>query len=119
MSEREFEEIGFDDWANCATADPERFEALRLAAIEAVIASAPAASQARLRRLQWRIDQERRLARTPMGACLSLSRMMWQSVSGPRGLQARLAELQHVLAGSHDAPAADSRPSNVIAFSRD
>lgn len=119
MSEREFEVIGFDDWATCATADPERFEALRVAAIEEVIANAPPASQTRLRRLQWRIDQERRLARTPMGACLRLSRMMWQNVSGPKGLQARLAELQHTLAGSHDAPTGNSRPPNVIAFSRD
>ena len=71
-----------------------RFEALRLAAIEAVIADASASSQTRLRRMQWRIDQERRLARTPMGACLRLSRMMWQNVAGPDGLQARLAELQ-------------------------
>ena len=117
MDVREFDEMDFDDWATCATADPERFEALRLAAIEAVIADASASSQTRLRRMQWRIDQERRLARTPMGACLRLSRMMWQNVAGPDGLQARLAELQRVLEGS--PPAGDSRPSNVVAFGRD
>ena len=64
------------------------------AAIEAVIESAPEGNRERLRRLQWRIDQERRLARTPMAACLRISRMMWRAVLGPGGLNDRFVELQ-------------------------
>ena len=119
MTERESDAMGFDDWASCATSDPERFEALRLAAIEAVIAQAPPERRPRLRRLQWRIEQERRLARSPMGACVRLSQMMWRSVSGPGGLQSRLAELQRSVVAGHDAPPIKTRPSNVVVFARD
>ena len=76
-----------------------RIDDLDRAAIEAAIGNASPSSQTRLRRLQWRIDQERRLARTPMGACIRLSNLMWRSVLGPGGLQERFGELQRLLGG--------------------
>lgn len=93
-------EIDFDTWSAMARRDPETFESMRLAAIEEAIESAPAESRERLRRLQWRIDQERRLAGSPMHACIRLSGMMWRSVTGRGGLQQRLNELQWMIRGA-------------------
>jgi len=89
----------FAEWVALAEQEPATFEKLRLAAIEAYIDSVPDEHQARLRRLQWRIDQERRLARTPMAACLRLSRMMWDSLLGRGGLRDRLDGLSGLLQG--------------------
>ena len=111
--------MDFDLWSEMARSDPEGFEAMRRAAIDAVIAKAPAANRERLRRLQWRIDQERRLARTPMAACLRISRMMWRRVLGPGGLNDRVGDLQRLVSGGQ-GPAAAARPTSahVIAFTR-
>jgi hypothetical protein len=107
-------EIDFDTWSELARTDPERFEALRLAAIERVIAGAPVENRDRLRRLQWRIDQERRLARTPLAACMRISRMMWKAVLGRGGLQQRIGELQQF---DGTAPV-ELAPARVVAFAR-
>lgn len=115
MDNKKPAEMNFDTWSELARNDPEAFESMRLAAIEAVIAEAPEANRERLRRLQWRIDQERRLARTPMAACLRISRMMWHSVLGPNGLNDRLVELQRLFSGQAPGPAP---PGRVIAFGR-
>jgi len=115
MDNKKAAERNFDTWCQMARDDPEGFESMRLAAIEAVIAEAPEANRERLRRLQWRIDQERRLAPTPMAACLRISRMMWQSLLGPNGLNDRFAELQRLLNGQAPGPV---RAGRVVAFSR-
>ena len=113
-------EIDFDTWSELAKTDPGAFEALRLEAIEAVIASAPEANRERLRRLQWRIDQERRLARTPMAACVRISRMMWRSLLGPNGLHERISEQQQMVAGNAPASQPTSEPvlAEVVAIRR-
>jgi len=115
MDNKKPAEMNFDAWSELARNDPAAFESMRLAAIEAVIAEAPEANRERLRRLQWRIDQERRLARTPMAACLRISRMMWHSVLGPNGLHDRFVELQRLFSGQASGPAPAGR---VIAFGR-
>lgn len=99
MENKKTAEMNFDALSAMARNDPQGFEAMRLAAIEAVIESAPEANRERLRRLQWRIDQERRLARTPMAACVRISRMMWRAVLGPNGLNDRFGELQRLVRG--------------------
>lgn len=76
----------FDHWAHLAVADPDAFEARRSRLIEAFISSVPVERQPRLRGLQWRIDQVRRTARTPLASCIRISRMMWDSVLGAGGL---------------------------------
>ena len=52
MAEHNTAKMDFDAWSAMARSDPEAFESMRLAAIEAAIASAPAAKRERLRRLQ-------------------------------------------------------------------
>lgn len=84
----------FDDWANLAHQDPEAFEARRAELIEEFLAAQPEERRLRLRRLQWRIDRERERSRTPLAACIRLSKMMWDSVAGRRGLVESLAALQ-------------------------
>jgi len=75
MDNKKRAEMNFDTWSEMARDDPEAFESMRRAAIEAVIAQAPEANRERLRRLQWRIDQERRLAHSPScGACSAARR---------------------------------------------
>ena len=86
-------QIDFDSWSRMAREDPAAFEQHRSALIEAMIRSADPERQSRLRRLQWRIDQERRRAGTPIAACMALSRMMWDQVYGPGGL---LSAMDHL-----------------------
>jgi Protein of unknown function (DUF3135) len=81
-----FDIAEFDHWAKLAVADPDAFEARRSRLIEAFISSVPPERQPRLRGLQWRIDQVRRSARTPLASCIRISRMMWDSVLGEGGL---------------------------------
>lgn len=88
------EPFDFDEWMSLAHRDPEEFERRRLAAIENLIRNLPPARQQRLRGLQFRIDMERRRARTPMGACIKLSSMMWDALLGAHGLRASLSRLQ-------------------------
>jgi hypothetical protein len=83
----------FNQWATLAETDPTAFESMRRDLIERLIESAPEERRLRLRRLQWRIDQERALAKSPLGACIRLSRMMWDRLLGDDGL---LEQLQRV-----------------------
>ena len=111
--------IDFDTWSAVARTDPQTFEEMRLAAIQAAIDSAPEANRERLRRLQWRIDQERRLARTPLAACVRISRMMWHRVLGPNGLHDRFAELHQLVSGwPVETPAGHTPRGQVIALGR-
>ena len=121
MEQKKTAEIDFDTWSEMARTDPDAFEKMRLKAIDAAIESAPEANRERLRRLQWRIDQERRLAGTPMAACLRISRMMWRAVLGPNGLNDRFAELQRLVSGEAVNPslvADEPMRGEVVAFSR-
>jgi Protein of unknown function (DUF3135) len=77
----------FDEWATLARNDPSAFEARRLELIEDFLRQFPPVEQRRLRGLQFRIEMERRRARTPMAACLRLSAMMWDSLLGNHGLK--------------------------------
>jgi hypothetical protein len=77
--------LDFDYLTGLARSDPTEFERLRRNAIESYISALPLDRQERMRRLQWRIDQERR-KHTPLGACVKLSNMMWDHLMGPDGL---------------------------------
>jgi hypothetical protein len=83
----------FDEWSRLAKDDPSAFEARRLALIEEFLRQFPQPDQQRLRGLQFRIDMVRRRARTPMGACLKISSMMWESLLGSHGLKTALDTL--------------------------
>lgn len=86
--------LDFDLWVNAAAEDPAAFERMRRQEIARVIARAPAAQRERLRRLQWRVDLERSRSDNPLGACVRISRMMWNSFSGEGGLLELLGTLR-------------------------
>ena len=94
-----FKRFDFDDWANLARTDPQAFEARRKTLLDAAIDRAPAARQQRLRGLQWRVDQIRRTSSTPLGACMKISYLMWDTLLGPRGLVESLARLGELPGG--------------------
>jgi len=117
MSEQAKQQRDFDTWARVAREDPEGFEAMRRAAIEDFLQTLPPQNRERMRRLQWRIDQERRLARSPMSACIRLSHMMWEHVLGEGGLRDRLQRLGHGMAGDkEDSPL---RTADVVVLVHD
>lgn len=82
--------VDFDQWLELASTDMRAFEALRRDTINRVIEQASGEQQDRLRRLQWRIDQERSRCKSPMGACIRISWMMWERLLGDGGLLERL-----------------------------
>ena len=108
--------LEFKQWVKMAQDDPELFERLRLEAINEAIEDAPESHQQRLRCLQWRIDQERRKASNPLSACVRISRMMWESVSGQGGLLENLNQIQAVVAGRKTAFAEPAPKAEVLAF---
>jgi len=82
--------LDFDSWAKLARENPQLFEIKRKIIIEQVISQAPPRRQARLRRLQWQLDQIRNTSRTPLAACLRMQRMLWEKLAGDAGLLACL-----------------------------
>ena len=104
----------FSAWAALARRDPLAFEALRQAKVQNLIDRAPPRRRRRLEALQWRIDQERHRAATPMDACRRLSGMMWDSVLGRGGLLESLRTPRQD-AGRGTAPSRDGG-SNVVRF---
>ena len=75
----------FEEWSLLASNDPETFEQRRQDCIEKFINRYPDSRQKRLRGLQFRIDMERKRARTPMAACIKLSTMMWDAITKKDG----------------------------------
>jgi len=72
--------LDFDYLSELYKTDPEKFEELRSQEIENVIKSAREKDQKRLRGLQFRIDATREIhAKSPMGACIAISKMMHES----------------------------------------
>jgi hypothetical protein len=77
----------FDEWAQLADESPEAFEDRRQALLRSAIDSAAPDRRQRLQAMQWRLDQVRRRAGTPLAASLALYAMMWDAVLGENGLR--------------------------------
>lgn len=71
--------LDFEELQKLAQDDPDKLEELRIQWCEQIIREAPSAYRRKLRGLQFRIDMERRKAKSPMAACISLSGMMHDS----------------------------------------
>lgn len=104
-------QIDFDEWSEMARHSPGDFERRRSRLLQEFIEDAPAHRQARLRGLQWQIDQIRATSGTPMAACLRISNMMWESVVGDDGLIARM----EVLRGTRRLPG-QHRSAKILPF---
>ena len=89
----------FDAWAELARENPQAFELERRLLIERAIMKAPADKHQRLRCLQWKLDQIRNLASTPMSACLQINRLLWENIVSEHGLLHSLQRLQRLQSG--------------------
>ena len=108
--------VNFKELAKLASTDPEAFEEKREEAIENFIRSAPTESRRkRLRHLQWQIDGIRRRSQSPLGACVKITNMMWDSVYGKGGLldalKGNISFEKQAVAGSDTVSV-----SNIIPF---
>jgi hypothetical protein len=87
--------------------DPAAFERLREELLDELISRAPDRLKARLRGLQFRVDQVRTLAHTPLNATIRVSELMWKS----------FLALSDELSGRAPPPKKDS-PARVIDLRR-
>lgn len=69
----------FDTLLRIAKQDPEQLEQIRIQLAQQTISQAPEHLRPRLRGLQFQIDIKRKLAKTPLAACIQLSNMMHRS----------------------------------------
>ena len=69
----------FDKLREMAQRDPEQLEQLRVQLCDQLIQDAPEQYRRKLRGLQFRVDMERRRAKSPMAACIAISGMMHDS----------------------------------------
>lgn len=90
-----YTDMGFDDWRELASEDPQAFETARSAVIEEFLATVPDASIKRLRGLQWRIDTIRHCSSNPMAACIGIYNMMWEKLAGENGMLDAMTGLIH------------------------
>ena len=102
----------FDTWAELARKDPQAIELERKLLIERAIMKAPAEKQQRLRCLQWKLDQIRDLASTPMAACLQINRLLWEHICSERGLLHCLERLQSL----ENNPEAPQSTAKILQF---
>lgn len=101
--------IDFDQWAHLAATNPQEFEILRRKTIYACIERANQARQERLHCLQWRIDRMREHNNSPLGACVAISNLMWETFT-------RLGELLQDPSTSSQKRSCASEQAKVIDF---
>jgi len=107
-------EFDWETWSELARTDPEGFERKRNEAIEAVIASAPEHRRQRLIGLQCRVDLERQRSSSALGACIRISKLMWESFDD---LQRSLNSLKAQLSGEPGpAPAKQVTKAEIVPF---
>lgn len=97
----------FDELKKMAEHSPEQLEEFRQQEIESLISNAPKDIRRRLRGIQFQINCQRQIHKTPLGACLAISRMMRDS----------LVELNSAL--NHDVSTqsyTESRQDNIVPF---
>ncbi|MCP5326490.1 MAG: DUF3135 domain-containing protein [Oceanospirillaceae bacterium] len=70
----------FEKMREMAQNDPQALERLRQMHINKLIHAAPEHLRQRLQGLQFQIDAQRRLSKTPMASCLQISKMMHDSL---------------------------------------
>jgi hypothetical protein len=105
------EGFDFDHWAELARTDPAAFDLHREAFIDAHLGRYADERRDRLVRLQWRLDTERERTSNALGACIHLSKKMWDNFS-------RLDDLLSHVLNNRSLPANQplAHPPEVIPF---
>ena len=111
-------EFDFDYWCKLAKSDPEVFEQKRQQQIETYLDDVPDAEiRLRLQGLQWRIEMERKLSKTPMEAAIRIYDMMWESMGRNYEELQRLAGMLDPELGIRIPP--DAPKARVLQFDRE
>ena len=110
------ETYDFDRWSKLANNDPQAFEDRRQKLIDDFILELPEDKQHRMRCLQWRVDSVRRISKTPMAACIAISRMMWESIEGENGLLDSLNSLVKITRFDGTAPTYKPTVAAILKF---
>ena len=87
----------FDQLKELAQTDPDTLLRIKKQIIDDFIASAPESHQARLRGIQWRIDEVARKAKSPMAACVEISGMLHASFDSLRDALNEITGNQHLI----------------------
>ena len=111
-------DFDFDYWSKLAKKDPEAFEAAREAEINKHIESLDEDVQERMRRLQWRIEMERKRSKNPMDAAGRIYDMMWESVGQSIKALDELTALLNPQSTMKKAQTEKQETSNVLSFDR-
>lgn len=115
MGEHSDPTFDFEAWARLARENPEAFERRREQEIRKLIDARPDRRH-RLEGLQFRIDAERKLARTPLKACLRISTLMWNSFYD---LKDQLDGLAPGVPGTEPPPSASTpRHADIVPLHR-
>lgn len=97
----------YEELAVIARENPEHLEQIRQHFVEKHIRSAPDYMQRRLRGLQFQIDSLRQLHKGPLGSCVEISRMMYES----------LGKMRETLTGMNiDSSAPADHSATILAF---
>jgi len=83
----------FEEWEKLARLDKEAFEQQRKNYIQKYIDEIPESYRQRIVRIQWRLDMERKIAKSPLDSCINMFNQMWESLYGPQGLSSHLNEI--------------------------
>lgn len=89
-----------------AQQDPDALERLRQQHVKAAIEAAPENYRKRLEGLQFQIDGQRRMAKSPMASCLTISKMMHD----------HLHQLKAVIEGHDSSEQVELEKAKVLSF---
>ncbi|AUM11867.1 DUF3135 domain-containing protein [Ketobacter alkanivorans] len=106
----------FDKLREMAQRDPEQLERLRIQLCDQLIQEAPEQYRRKLRGLQFRVDMERRRAKSPMAACIAISGMMHDSFDRLR--QALNDATGNASADYINTPSREVEAGKVVPFRR-
>ncbi|WP_086932769.1 DUF3135 domain-containing protein [Agarilytica rhodophyticola] len=97
----------FDELKKLAEQSPEKLEEFRERQVQALIEQAPERIRKRLQGLQFQINCQRELHKTPLASCIAISQMMHES----------LAKLNEAFSANHaDTSFNERNDNNVIPF---
>lgn len=110
----------FDELLKLAQHNPEALEELRQQHISALIDSAPAEYQNRLRGIQFQIDAQRQIhSESPLGACVKISKMMHESFAELRGYLNQFSGQHDPLRSiAEESESVEAKPADILAFPR-
>lgn len=98
----------FNYWLELAKKNPQAFEKERQQVVDKYINGIKDTEiQERMRCLQWKIDTERKLAKTPMDSAVRIYDMMWESLS--KNMEA-LQELSDLLVETKNRTPSPRKP---------